>query len=150
MSLAALEAKIEKEVTAYNQLQKEYSKIVSGRQTLESQLKENELVQTVRILILHATRTTAARTVLTHINARKEFELLDDEATIYKMIGPVLVKQEQAEAKTNVKKRLDFIRSEINRAEKQIKDLDVKLEKKKIELMSLQTEFQKRKEAASA
>ncbi|KAJ3375184.1 hypothetical protein AMAG_02216 [Allomyces macrogynus ATCC 38327] len=125
MSLAALEAKIEKEVTAYNQLQKEYSKIVSGRQTLESQLKENELVQT-------------------------EFELLDDEATIYKMIGPVLVKQEQAEAKTNVKKRLDFIRSEINRAEKQIKDLDVKLEKKKIELMSLQTEFQKRKEAASA
>ncbi|KNE54758.1 hypothetical protein AMAG_00713 [Allomyces macrogynus ATCC 38327] len=125
MSLAALEAKIEKEVTTYNQLQKEYSKIVSGRQTLESQLKENELVQT-------------------------EFELLDDEATIYKMIGPVLVKQEQAEAKTNVKKRLDFIRSEINRAEKQIKDLDVKLEKKKVELMALQTEFQKRKEAASA
>ena len=32
---------------------------------------------------------------------------------MYKLIGPVLVKQDQTEAKTNVDKRLEFIRSEM-------------------------------------
>lgn len=32
---------------------------------------------------------------------------------VYKLIGPVLVKQDQAEAKSNVEKRLEFIRGEM-------------------------------------
>ena len=40
-------------------------------------------------------------------------ELLDDSAVIYKMVGPVLVKQEPAEAKQTVTKRLDYITKEV-------------------------------------
>ena len=32
-----------------------------------------------------------------------------DSVTVYKLIGPVLAKQEYSEAKNNVKTRLDFI-----------------------------------------
>jgi len=40
-------------------------------------------------------------------------ELLDDSAIIYKMVGPVLVKQDPAEAKQTVTKRLDYITKEM-------------------------------------
>ena len=39
--------------------------------------------------------------------------MLTPKNAVYKMIGPVLVKQEQAEATANVAKRLEFIRSEM-------------------------------------
>jgi prefoldin beta subunit len=55
---------------------------------LGSQLSENELVQ-------------------------KEFGLLKPDATIYKLIGPVLVPQIREEAVQNVDKRLEFIRKEM-------------------------------------
>ena len=43
----------------------------------------------------------------------KEFMLLSEGASIYKMIGPVLAKQEIVEAKGNVQKRLDYINAEV-------------------------------------
>ena len=33
---------------------------------------------------------------------------------VYKLVGPVLVEQDQVEAKNNVKTRLDFISSEMS------------------------------------
>ena len=76
---------------------------------------------------------------------------------MYKLVGPVLVKQEQAEAKSNVDKRLEFIKGEMcvyykihfqrillttlrrivissKRVETQIKDLGEKADKKKSEV----------------
>ena len=70
---------------------------------------------------------------------------------MYKLIGPVLVKQDQAEAKSNVNTRLEFISSEMSgfpisthlgltkllcsrRVEGQIKDIEEKQEKKKAEV----------------
>ena len=38
---------------------------------------------------------------------------LDDGAEVYKLIGPVLVRQELTEAKQNVQKRIDYIRKEM-------------------------------------
>jgi len=43
----------------------------------------------------------------------QEFSLLKDHNTVYKLIGPALVPQDQAEAKSNVEKRLEFIRGEM-------------------------------------
>ena len=45
--------------------------------------------------------------------ARQEFASLTPNNTVYKLVGPVLVPQDQAEAKGNVDKRLDFIRSDM-------------------------------------
>lgn len=43
----------------------------------------------------------------------KEFATLKPGNDVYKLIGPVLVKQDQTEAKANVDKRLEFIKSEM-------------------------------------
>jgi prefoldin beta subunit len=43
-----------------------------------------------------------------------EMILLKEESnTIYKLIGPVLVKQELSESRHNVEKRIEFIRHEL-------------------------------------
>lgn len=61
---------------------------VEARQKLESQQQEN-------------------------VSVKQEFELLSDEANIYKMIGPVLMKQEKSEANMAVNGRLEFIEKEM-------------------------------------
>ena len=43
----------------------------------------------------------------------QELDQVKPENTVYKMIGPVLVPQEQGEAKANVDKRLEFIKSDM-------------------------------------
>ncbi|KAI8644269.1 Prefoldin [Parasitella parasitica] len=116
-SLSAIEAKLEAESKAFQLLQKDLSQVIESRQRLESQQQENELVNT-------------------------EFENLDDESNIYKLIGPVLVKQDKSEASTNVKNRLDLISSEIKRVEAQLNDLTQKSEAKKQEIGQLQMQYQ--------
>ncbi|KAJ8329031.1 Prefoldin subunit 6 [Batrachochytrium dendrobatidis] len=110
----SLEQQLQAEVTAFQTLQKDYFKAVQNRTQLESQLKENEEVS-------------------------KEFKFLKDDATIYKLVGPVLVKQDTPEAVGNVSKRIEYISGEIKRVELQIKDLEEKQEKKKLEVVKLQT-----------
>ncbi|KAI9302322.1 Prefoldin [Cunninghamella echinulata] len=117
MSLSVVEAKLEAESKAFQELQKELTKIIEARQRLDSQQQENEQVS-------------------------KEFEKLDEEANIYKLIGPVLVKQDKPEATSNVKNRLDLISSEIKRVEGQLKELTEKSEKKKNEIGQLQMQYQ--------
>ncbi|KAG2232907.1 Prefoldin [Thamnidium elegans] len=115
--LSAVEAKLEAESKAFQLLQKELSIVIESRQRLESQQQENELVNT-------------------------EFQHLDQDSNIYKLIGPVLVKQDKSEAATNVKNRLDLISSEIKRVETQLNDLTQKSESKKNEIAQLQMQYQ--------
>lgn len=43
----------------------------------------------------------------------QEFSGLGDNETIYKLVGPVLLKQEKFEAENTVKGRLDYINGEM-------------------------------------
>lgn len=43
----------------------------------------------------------------------QEFKTMTPTQTVYKLIGPVLVEQDQAEARGNVEKRLEFIKGEM-------------------------------------
>ena len=43
----------------------------------------------------------------------QEFDILDDEANIYKQIGPVLLKQDKTEAVMSVNGRLEFIEKQM-------------------------------------
>lgn len=61
--------------------------MIEARQRLDSQLGENKTVQ-------------------------KEFASLAESANIYKLIGPILVKQDREEAISNVDKRLEYIEKE--------------------------------------
>ncbi|EPQ29651.1 uncharacterized protein PFL1_02871 [Pseudozyma flocculosa PF-1] len=104
-------------VAEFQKLQNTFQTTVEARQRLDSQLSEN-------------------------LQVKKEFDSLSSSNQIYKLIGPVLVKQDQTEAKSNVDKRIEFIKSEIERVEKQLQDLNDKMEKKKVEIVALQTKAQ--------
>ncbi|EIW56269.1 Prefoldin beta-like protein [Trametes versicolor FP-101664 SS1] len=106
---AALQERLQTESAEFQKIQAELSSVVEARQKLDAQLSENELV-------------------------KKEFATLTADNTVYKLVGPVLVQQDQAEARQNVDTRLDFIKSEIKRVEGQLKDLGEKGEKKKLEV----------------
>lgn len=43
----------------------------------------------------------------------QEFAGLDDDAKVYKLVGPVLLKQDTSEAKSTVESRLEYIEKEM-------------------------------------
>ena len=73
---------------------------------------------------------------------QKEFEGLAEDAGIYKLIGPVLQKQDKSEATSAVHGRLEFINNEIGRTEDRIKELQKSSDGKRGELMQLQQKMQ--------
>ncbi|MCJ1385185.1 hypothetical protein MMC17_008306 [Xylographa soralifera] len=101
----------------YQKLQNDLQTNIDARQKLESQQQENKGVQ-------------------------KEFAKLAEDANIYKLIGPVLLKQDRAEAVLAVDGRLAFIEKEIKRVEKQITDIQDESEKKRMAVYQLQTKMQ--------
>ncbi|KUI60185.1 Prefoldin subunit 6 [Cytospora mali] len=105
----------------FTKLQTELQTIIASRQKLEAQKQEN-------------------------LGVQKEFAGLKDGEAIYKMVGPVLLKQEKFEAESTVNGRLEFIGKEIDRQEGQIKEIQEKLEKVKGEIITIQSSAQ----AASA
>ncbi|KAM3912442.1 prefoldin subunit 6 isoform 1-T1 [Leptodactylus fuscus] len=115
---AQLQEKLQNEVTKYQQVQKDISSSMSSRQKLEAQLTENNIV-------------------------KEELALLDDSNTVYKLIGPVLVKQDLEEAKSTVDKRLQYINGEIKRYETLLKDLEQRSEQQRTSLTKLQQEYQR-------
>ncbi|KAF9769591.1 hypothetical protein IL306_013003 [Fusarium sp. DS 682] len=101
----------------FQKLQGELQNAVASRQKLEGQKQEN-------------------------VGVQQEFERLQEGETIYKLTGPVLLKQDKFEAENTVKGRLDFISGEITRLESTIKETQEKLEKKKTEIIQIQTAAQ--------
>eukprot|EP01130_Rhizamoeba_saxonica_P002177 TRINITY_DN11997_c0_g1_i1.p1 TRINITY_DN11997_c0_g1~~TRINITY_DN11997_c0_g1_i1.p1 ORF type:complete len:117 (+),score=23.06 TRINITY_DN11997_c0_g1_i1:32-382(+) len=97
----------------YREIQTALQNLVENKKRLVSQLHENELV-------------------------KKEFQLLDGDSTVYKLIGPVLVRQELPEARGNVDKRVEFINDEINRLDNKYTDLEKDLRKARDKLIELQ------------
>ena len=61
---------------------------------------------------------------------------------MYKLIGPVLIKQDLVEAKSNVQKRLEFIQNETERLDKMVKSMENKQETKHREIQELQKKLQ--------
>lgn len=57
----------------------------------------------------------------------QELKRLDDDANVFKAVGPVLVKQDLMEARSNVSNRLDYIKKDIDRLDAQIKTTESRL-----------------------
>jgi len=114
----AIQKKLQVELEKYKQMQKDVSKSMAARQKLEAQLTENNIV-------------------------KEELDLLDSQNIVYKLIGPVLVKQDADEAKATVAKRLEYINGEIQRYEALLKDMEKKSEAHREVLSSLQQEYQR-------
>jgi len=63
--------------------------------------------------LLHLSASLSLARVCLCVQVKKEFDLLDDEARVFKLNGPVLVKQDVSEAKVTVMNRLKFFQAEM-------------------------------------
>ena len=97
----------------YRELQAQIAKLQSGAGQANTQIMENEMVL-------------------------KELDLLEEDAQVFKLIGPVLVKQELVEVKTNVSKRIEFIKNDIGRLESSVKAKEKEQEEVRSQIAKLQ------------
>uniref|UniRef100_T1H7J0 Probable prefoldin subunit 6 n=1 Tax=Megaselia scalaris TaxID=36166 RepID=T1H7J0_MEGSC len=86
---AAMQKRLQSEVESYQSAQKDFQKLVQQRQILIGQLNENECVM-------------------------DELNLLKADNKVYKLYGPVLVKDLE-ESRQNVGKRMEYIKKEVDR-----------------------------------
>ncbi|GAB1317824.1 Prefoldin subunit 6 [Madurella fahalii] len=112
-----VQAKLQGLSEEFTKLQQDLQEAVQSRQKLEAQKQEN-------------------------LGVQKEFGKLKEGETIYKLIGPVLLKQERSDAEATVNGRLEFIDKEISRLESHIKETQGKIEKKKGEIIQAQSSAQ--------
>uniref|UniRef100_A0A6T8P8D2 Prefoldin subunit 6 n=2 Tax=Hemiselmis andersenii TaxID=464988 RepID=A0A6T8P8D2_HEMAN len=114
---SAVQQRLETEAKAFEAARNEHTKMVNTHAKLMGQYNENDMVL-------------------------KELNLVEEDAKVYKLIGPVLLNQDLDEAKTNVEKRLQYIGDEIKRTNTHMEELDKKMEEKKAKIMQLQQQAQ--------
>ena len=87
---------------------------MTSRHQFAQQYSENDLVHKVKLPV-HLQRMSISSEFIVLIfcfSPEQELEKLNDDAKVYKLIGPALIKQDKVEALSNVAKRLDFIENE--------------------------------------
>merc|ERR1712083_1156978 len=104
--------------TSLQTVQREYSKMLSDRQTLDSQLNENRQV-------------------------KEELDLAGDDTKVFKLIGPALVNQDLTEAKGNVEKRIEYISGELKRKDDLLASMDKKQDEAREKMSEVQMQMQK-------
>ena len=115
---AEIQRKLESDVTEIKKIEAEYTKVFRAKQQLVEKKSENEMVL-------------------------QEFNLMSDGASVYKLVGPILAKQDVGESKANVEKRIEFITKEIERMDKLEADFQNKVEEKKNNIMKLQEDMRR-------
>ena len=88
-------------------MQGEMAKLAGSRQQFIQQVNENGMVKQVRV-VARLYQSSLAQSPIP-----QELDLLDADGNVFKLIGPVLVKQDLEDAKSNVEKRLEFIKKEL-------------------------------------
>merc|ERR1711892_671979 len=117
-----LQKQFQDSATNLQSVQKEYSKTLADRQTLDSQLNENKQV-------------------------KEELDVAPDGAKVFKLIGPALVNQDLGEARGNVEKRISYISGELKRKDDQLAALDKKQDESREKMQAVQTQMQKLQQA---
>ena len=97
-------------------LDKEQSRIRLGISSFENKKNENSMV-------------------------KSELALLEEGDIVYKLIGPILVKQDIAEAKLQVDSRLEMIQKEINKLERNYRENTAKIEEKRKATFEIQNKL---------
>eukprot|EP01026_Neomeris_dumetosa_P027909 TRINITY_DN22647_c0_g1_i1.p3 TRINITY_DN22647_c0_g1~~TRINITY_DN22647_c0_g1_i1.p3 ORF type:complete len:121 (-),score=21.99 TRINITY_DN22647_c0_g1_i1:183-545(-) len=111
-----IKEQLQKEVESYRDLQRQIQQNFVQSQKFSQQQQESQMVL-------------------------EELTLLEDEAKVYKMVGPVLIKQDKVEAKTNINTRLDFIKRKLEGVENTLKQLESKSQSKEKEVNRLKEQL---------
>lgn len=114
-----LASAVDAEIAKFRVLRDEIAKLRSDLQILLQQRAENDLVQ-------------------------QELDLVNESsATVYKKIGPVLMKQDISEARDTVKKRLEFINGERTKLEAKITSKEVEGNQLAVKVQQMQQNLQR-------
>lgn len=116
----------------------EFSKLVQQRQLLDGQLNENKSVLDELNLLGSDNKVIS----LEHLNPNCVILMLCQQFQVYKLFGPVLVKQELEESRQNVAKRMEYIKKELKRCNDTIETLEKRQDKHRENLQKLQQQFQ--------
>lgn len=116
-------AEIDSEVQNFREVQGQLQKVRNDLQIVLSQLTENEMVQ-------------------------QELDVVEGGANVYKMVGPVLIKNSLEDAKDTVSKRIEFITSERKRLESKAQELETKAGEIGLKVQQMQAALQKATAAA--
>ena len=119
----ALAAEIDAEVATFRSLQEQLQRVRNDLQIVLGQQTENEMVQ-------------------------QELDLLDNNSNVYKMVGPVLIKNSLEDARDTVKKRIEFITSERKRLEDKAQELESRGNEISIKVQEMQAKLQSATAAA--
>ncbi|XP_016964891.1 probable prefoldin subunit 6 [Drosophila biarmipes] len=114
---AALYKKMQTEVESYQNLQKSCVKMVKQRALLESQLNENKCVL-------------------------DELNLLGPDNKVFKLCGPILVKQELEESRQNVGKRIEYISKELKSSSDTLENMEKDMLKHREAVAKYQQQWQ--------
>eukprot|EP00542_Grammatophora_oceanica_P011085 CAMPEP_0194027416 /NCGR_PEP_ID=MMETSP0009_2-20130614/1571_1 /TAXON_ID=210454 /ORGANISM="Grammatophora oceanica, Strain CCMP 410" /LENGTH=145 /DNA_ID=CAMNT_0038666473 /DNA_START=48 /DNA_END=485 /DNA_ORIENTATION=- len=95
---AGMAKMVEEEMAKFRGIQADVAKLNGDLQTVTAQLNENEMV-------------------------KQELDLVGvEDGTVYKLVGPILMKNDLDDAKQTVEKRLEFIVGEKKRVENSLKE----------------------------
>jgi prefoldin beta subunit len=120
----AMAAEIDAEIAIFRGLQEQLNRVRGDLQLVLSQQAENEMVL-------------------------QELELLDSTNNhVYKMVGPVLIRNSLEDAQDTVKKRLEFIVAERKRLEEKGNELEQRGNEISIKVQQLQANLQRATAAA--
>ncbi|KAG8348914.1 putative Prefoldin subunit [Trypanosoma vivax] len=99
--IKALNDKLQVVLKESQELGEKKMKLIEARQRLGAQKSENEIV-------------------------RDEINRLDPDSKIFKLIGPVLIPQDESDAKAIIQNRLEYISGELKRTDSTIAELERK------------------------
>ena len=138
------------------ELSEEYQKIQEGRQAPPQSNAIHFLPNFIYLTLLPRRPSDIEQTILArqklesqHTESQsvsREFSNLAPGNQIYKLIGPILLKQDKSDAQNSVNGRLEFISKEIKRVEGQIQELQEKAENLKTDLVRLQSGLQQQQQ----
>jgi len=110
-------AEIDEEIAKFREVQEQLQRTRNDLQLVMQQLTENEMV-------------------------KQELALLDSSTNVYKMVGPVLIKNSLEDANETVAKRLEFINGEKKRLEAKNTDLETRGSSIAAKVQSMQASLQ--------
>lgn len=116
-------AEIDDEIANFRDVQEQLQRARNDLQLVLSQLTENEMV-------------------------KQELLLLDSSTNVYKMVGPVLIKNSLEDATETVSKRLEFINGEKKRLEDKSTDLESRANSIAVKVQQMQNQLQQATVAA--
>ncbi|CAI5756266.1 unnamed protein product [Candida verbasci] len=111
-----LKSQFEQYSLEFSKLQNSINELITSRSKLETQYQENKIVN-------------------------EEFETLNEDSKIYKLIGSILLPQDYQDANMNINKRIEFIENEINRVETKIKNEETEMENIRNKLLEVRSKL---------